>query len=49
MQHGGDHRLVLGDQQVESVGVGQDVVRVGVLEGRKEGKVRTPAEPEPWL
>lgn len=49
VQHGGDHRLVLGDQQVEGVGVGQDVVRVGVLKGRKEGKVRTPAEPEPWL
>lgn len=35
MKHGSDDGLVLGDQQVEGVGVGEDVVRVGVL--RREG------------
>lgn len=37
VQHGSHDRLVLGDQQVEGVGVGEDVVRVGVLR-RREGE-----------
>lgn len=38
VQHGGDDRLVLRYQQVEGVGVGEDVVRVGELEQKKRGE-----------
>lgn len=31
VQHGSHDRLVLGNQEVEGVGVGEDVVRVGEL------------------
>lgn len=38
VKHGSHDRLVLGDQQVEGVGVGEDVVRVGVLRRREGGE-----------
>lgn len=38
VKHGRHHRLVLGDQQVEGVGVGEDVVGVGVLRRRGGGE-----------
>lgn len=38
VQHGSDDRLVLRYQQVEGVGVGEDVVRVGELEQKKRDK-----------
>lgn len=38
VQHGSDDRLVLRYQQVEGVGVGEDVVRVGELEQKKRDR-----------
>lgn len=48
VQHGRDDRLVLRDQQVEGVGVGEDIVRVGELErsGERERERHVPEGPD---
>lgn len=40
VQHGSDDGFVLSDQQVEGVGVGEDVVRVRVLRRREKRRGR---------